>query len=390
LQVSRYFDHAATTPLRREVLEEMEPFLTTLFGNPSSLHQFGLTVKEAVEKARETVAHAIGARPKEIIFTGSGTESDNIAVLGTARYLRQQKKGNHIIVSQIEHPAVLEAARALEREGFEVTYLPVDENGRVSIIELERELRPETILVSIMHANNVTGTVQPIAEIGSLLHERHVIFHTDAIQSFGKIPVDVNELHVDLLSINAHKLGGPKGIAALYMRKGIRVTPLVYGGGQERGIRPATQNVAGIVGFAKAAELAMTERVREQERLERLRSRLLDKLQSSISGLKMNGDTKYHLPNIINISVDQIEGQALMLELDRLGFATSSGSACSSGNHEPSYVLLAMNKSTEHALESLRISMGSSTTEQSVDELAEALHQVVTEWRRARNIPFTH
>jgi cysteine desulfurase len=387
LQPARYFDHAATTPLRREVLAAMEPYWTTYFGNPSSLHQFGLPVKHALEQARETIAQTIGARPREIVFTGSGTEADNIAVLGGARYQRQTGKGNHVIVSQIEHPAVLQAARALEQEGFTVTYLPVDGNGRVSVEELAHHLRPETVLVSIMHANNVTGTVQPIREIGALLRERNILFHTDAIQSYGKIPVDVEELQVDLLSINAHKIGGPKGVAALYVRKGIRVSPLVHGGGQERGIRPATPNVPGIVGFAKAAELAVSGK--ESERLSRLRARLLDKLSTTIQGLKVNGHKTACLPHILNISVPQIEGQALMLELDRLGFATSSGSACSAGNHEPSYVLLAMGISSEQALESLRISMGDTTTEEAVDELADALLQVVNEWRRAHNIPFT-
>lgn len=383
-----YFDHAATTPVRPEVLQAMEPYWNGHFGNPNSLHRFGMAAKEALEQARETVARCIGARAKEIIFTGSGTEADNLAVAGAARWLRERGKGNHVIISAIEHAAVREAARALQAEGFVISELPVDEHGLVSLEDVKRMVTEQTILVSIMHANNVVGTVQPLASIGAFLRKRGILLHSDAIQSFGKIPVNVEDLNVDLLSLNAHKIGGPKGVGALYLRKGIRVQPLVYGGGQERGIRPATQNVAGIVGFAKAAELAVLELPAERERVERLRQRLLQTLRSEIHGLIINGHEAQHLPHILNLSVAQIEGQALMLELDRLGFATSSGSACSSTSYEPSYVLLAMGASPERALESLRISLGRTTTEEAVDAFAAAFIQVVSRWRgEASDLP---
>lgn len=385
--LARYFDHAATTVMREEVLAAMTPFFLNEFGNPGSIHQFGLRAKEALENAREIVAKTIGARSKEIIFSGSGTESNNLAVVGAARRLRRLGKGSHIVTSSIEHPSVREAYRALAREGFEVTILPVDCSGRVHLEEVIEAIRPDTVLLSIMHANNVVGTVQPIAEIGAITRERGILFHADAVQSYGKLPLDVEELQVDLMTINGHKIGGPKGVAGLYVRKGVRIDALFYGGGQERGLRSATQNVAGIIGFAKAAELATAEMAVEHMRLKALRSRLAKRLTTTIPGCKINGNLDDGLPNYLNISIDRIEGQALMLELDRLGFATSSGSACSSSDHEPSYVLLAMGKSTEAALESLRITMGRSTTEQSVDDLAAALELVAKRWRIAANVP---
>ncbi|MCF6093076.1 cysteine desulfurase [Microaerobacter geothermalis] len=379
---SYYFDHGSTTPLRQEVLDEMMPYFTLNFGNPSSLHQYGLKAKESLEIARATVARTINVNPREIIFTGSGTEANNLAILGTVRRLQRLKKGKHLITTGIEHASVLKTFKHLEKEGFEVTYLPVDPYGRVHLDEVKKSIRTDTLMVSIMHANNVIGTIQPISEIGRYLKEKNILFHTDAVQSYGKIPVNAQELHVDLLSINSHKIGGPKGVAALYMKKGIRIDPLYFGGEQERAIRPATQNVPGIVGFAKAAELAAKELEDEQKRLLKLRSHFISTLTKNIVGVKINGHPTQTLPNLINISVDNIEGQGLMLELDRLGLATSSGSACSSTDHEPSYVLLATNPSRQHALESLRITMGRTTTKDSVDKLIKGIIQSVNYWRK--------
>lgn len=387
MEIAKYFDHAATTVMRQEVVEAMTAYFVEDFGNPGSRHQFGLRAKEALEAARRTIAETIGARDRELIFTASGTEADNLAVLGGARRMRRLGKGNHVITSAIEHPAVLHACRALENEGFRVTYVPVNATGQVDVETVKQVVEPETVLVSIMHANNVVGTIQPVAEIGRFLRERGILFHSDAVQSYGKIPIDVEQLPVDLLTLNAHKIGGPKGVAALYVRKGVRLDPIVHGGGQERGLRPATPNVAGIVGFARAAQRAVADLQKERQRLEALRARLIKRLTATIPGCKINGHPDDCLPTHLNLSIDRIEGQALMLELDRLGFATSSGSACSSTDHEPSYVLLAMGKSREVALESLRITLGWTTTEQSVDGLAEALEQVARRWRAAISVP---
>ncbi|MDB5085474.1 MAG: cysteine desulfurase NifS [Bacilli bacterium] len=388
LELTHYFDHAATTPMFREVLSAMEPYFLSQFGNPGSLHQFGFQAREALEAARNEIAAAIGANSKDLVFTGSATEADNIAILGAARRSRRLGKGAHVITTSTEHPAVLQACQALEKEGFELTYLPVDACGLIELEELRRAIRPETVLISIMHGNNVVGTLQPIREIGQIARESGVLFHCDAVQSFGKLPIDVDTQRIDLLTINAHKIGGPKGVAALYVRKGVRLDPLVYGGSQERALRPATPNVAGIVGFAKAVELTLADQESESLRLNLLRTKLIERLQTTIPGFKLNGHPTLHLPNLLNISIDRIEGQALMLELDRLGFATSSGSACSSTDSKPSYVLLAMGTSRERALESLRITMGRTTTARGVEELTAALEQVVAGWRGAVSVRF--
>ncbi|UOF89332.1 cysteine desulfurase [Fodinisporobacter ferrooxydans] len=376
-----YFDHAATTPVRPEVKTAMLPFFDIYFGNPGSLHQFGFSARDALEAARTTIAKTIGAHSKEIVFTASGTESNNLAIIGLAKRLHRLGKGNHIITSAIEHPSVLETCKNLQRSGFKVTFVPVDSSGRVNAEDVINAVEPETILVSIMHGNNVTGTMQPISEIGSRLKGSDVLFHCDAVQSYGKVPIDVSQWNVDLLTMNAHKIGGPKGVAALYIRKGIRLDPLIYGGGQERNMRSATQNVPGIVGFAKAAELANNEQMMEFQRLQDMRKRMIDRLLHTIPGCKINGDMDNCLPTHVNISIDQIEGQTLMLELDRLGFATSSGSACSSHDHEPSYVLLAMGKTNEIALESLRITLGKTTTRENVDALCAALEHIAGQLR---------
>ncbi|MFM1654278.1 cysteine desulfurase family protein [Brevibacillus sp. B_LB10_24] len=393
LELERYFDHAAATPMRPEAFAAMAPYCMEYFGNPGSIHPFGFQAKEAVEAARNSIAKTIGAHGKELIFTASGTESNNLAILGGARRMRRLGKGNHVIASAVEHPAVREACRALEAEGFRVTYVPVDERGRIITEKLQEAISPDTVLVSVMHANNVVGTIQPIAEIGAFLRGKNILFHSDAVQSYGKIEVDAVRMQVDLLTINAHKLGGPKGAAALYVRKGVRIDPIIYGGGQERGMRSATPNVAGIVAFAKAAELAAAELPQEKARLAKLRARLIRRLTGTIPGCKLNGPAaddmyaEYVLPTHINIGIDRIEGQALMLELERLGFATSSGSACSASGSEPSYVLLAMGRTREAALESLRITMGRTTTETSIDELAAAIEQAANQWRSAASLP---
>jgi cysteine desulfurase len=383
LDLAKYFDHAATTPMRQESFDAMIPYMLTDFGNPGSLHQFGFKAKEGLESSRDTIAKTVGANSKDLVFTGSGTESNNMAILGAARRMRRLGKGSHVVVSAVEHPSVREACGVLENEGFQVITVPVDAFGVIDVNNISQAIKDDTVLVSVMHANNVVGTIQPISQIGKIVKENGALFHCDAVQSFGKIPVNVDEMQVDLMSINAHKLGGPKGVAALYIRKGIRIDPLVYGGGQERGLRSATPNVAGIAAFAKAAELAMEEQERERERLNALRKKLIDRLAATIPSCKLNGHPEKCLPTHINISIDRIEGQALMLDLDRLGFATSSGSACSSTNHEPSNVLLAMGKSREVALESLRITMGRTTTEESVFQLAAAIRQVAEEWGRS-------
>ncbi|WP_019121924.1 cysteine desulfurase family protein [Brevibacillus massiliensis] len=393
LDLARYFDHAAATPMRPEAFAVMAPYCMEYFGNPGSIHPFGFQAKEALDVARASIAKTIGAHGKELIFTASGTESNNLAILGGARRMRRLGKGNHVIASAVEHPAVRETCRALAAEGFRVTYVPVDENGRIIPEKLYEAISPDTVLVSVMHANNVVGTIQPIAEIGAFLRGKNILFHSDAVQSYGKIEVDAVRMQVDLLTINAHKLGGPKGVAALYVRKGVRIDPILHGGGQERGMRSATPNVAGIVAFAKAAELAAAELSQERARLAKLRTRLIRRLTSTIPGCKLNGpgaddpDAAQVLPTHVNIGIDRIEGQALMLELERLGFATSSGSACSASGSEPSYVLLAMGRTREAALESLRITMGRTTTEKSIDELAAAVEQAANKWRSAASLP---
>ncbi len=379
--IAYYFDHAATTPLRQEAYDVMKRFLLVDFGNPNSLHEFGFVAKEALDEARATIAKSIGASSTEIYFTGSGTESNNLVILGVARRLRKMKRGNEIITSCIEHPSVLKACDALEQDGFKVTKIPVDQDGLVDLNAIQHAIRRDTVLISIMHANNVVGTIQPIEEIGNIARKQGVLFHTDAVQTYCKIPMDVSALKADLITINAHKIGGPKGVAALYVKSGIRLEPLIFGGGQERNLRPATQNVPAICAFATAAKDTLREQPDEMRRLRELREYLLTTLLQRIPGCKQNGHRTSSLPTHINISIDQIEGQALMLELDRLGFATSSGSACSSTDHEPSYVLLAMTHSRDRALESLRITMGRTTTRESVTMLIKALEQVVATWR---------
>lgn len=375
-----YLDHSATTPIRPEVVEAMQVALTEQFGNPSSVHGFGRAAKKALEEAREQVAQLIGAQPNEIIFTSGGTEADNLALIGTA--FANQKKGKHIITSSIEHHAVLDTCRWLEKNGFEVTYLPVDKDGLVRVEDLQAAIQDDTILISIMHVNNEVGTIQPIEEIGKIAKEKGIIFHSDAVQSVGKIPVDVNDLQVDLLSVSAHKIYGPKGVGCLYVRKGTRIQPIHFGGGQERKRRPGTENMPGIVGFGKACELARKE-LPEEQKLVVLRDKLIDGLLERIPDCQLNGHRTKRVPTNVNVSIRYLEGEAMLLSLDLKGIAASSGSACTSGSLDPSHVLLAMGICHEIAHGSLRMTLGRGNTEEDIDYVLEELPKIV---ERLRNM----
>ncbi|MBI2873689.1 MAG: cysteine desulfurase NifS [Firmicutes bacterium] len=374
-----YLDHSATTPVRPEVLEAMLPYLKENFGNASSIHSFGQDARRAVEEAREKTAQAIGADPKEIVFTSGGTESDNLAIRGVA--LAKEKKGRHIITSAVEHHAVLDTCEQLEKQGFTVTRVGVDADGIVDPAEVESALRDDTILITIMHANNEVGSIQPIAEISRLAREREITFHVDAVQSLGKIPVKVDELGIDLVSLSGHKIYGPKGTGALYIRKGTKFKPLFHGGGQERKLRPGTENVPGIVAFGRAVELAVHELPEEARRLEVLRDRLMDGLLQRISELKVNGSRIKRLPHNVNVSVIYVEGESLILCLDMEGIAVSSGSACTSGSLEPSHVLRAMGIAHEVAHGSLRMTLGRDNTTEDVDYVLEKVPAIVERLR---------
>lgn len=374
-----YLDYAATTPTRAEVLEVMLPYFSTRFGNPSSIHSFGQETKGAVEDARGQVASLIGASAEEIVFTSGGTESDNFAIKGTA--FAREDKGNHIITSSIEHHAVLESCGFLERRGFDVTYVPVDQYGMVNPEDVRKAITGKTILISIIHASNEVGTIQPIAEIGRIARERGIVFHTDAVQTTGHIPVNVSEMGVDLLSMSAHKLYGPKGTGALYVRKGIKLVPLLHGGGQEGRRRASTENVPGIVGLGKAAELARKELAPEAARLVALRTRLVDGLLERIKDVTLNGHPVQRLPNNVNVSISFVEGESMLLNLDLSGIAASTGSACSSGGSEPSHVLMALCDDPEKAHSSLRFSTGLYTTADDIDRVFEVLPPVVARLR---------
>ena len=374
-----YLDYAATTPTHPEVVQAMLPYFTENFGNPSSVHSLGQEASLAVEEARKKVAHLIGARPQEIFFTSGGTEANNLAIKGVA--LANRNRGNHIITTPIEHHSVLETCKFLEESGFEITYLPVDGQGLVDPGNVRKALTPKTILISIMLANNEVGTIEPLAEIGKIAREAEVYFHTDAVQAVGHIPVDVEELGVDLLSASAHKLYGPKGIGALYIRKGTRLVPLAHGGEQESGHRAGTENVPGIVGFGKAAEIAEGEMEEEAKRLASLRDRLITGVLSSVERAWLNGHPIQRLPNNANLSFEFIEGESLMLSLDLEGICVSTGSACSSTSLAPSHVLLAMGLPPEKALSSLRITLGRWTTEEDIEQVLEALPRAVARLR---------
>ncbi len=372
-------DHSATTPVAPEVMEAMLPYFSEKFGNASSLHSFGLEAKEALEESREKVAGLLGAKPEEIIFTSGGTESDNLALKGIARKNRQL--GKHIITTQVEHPAILETCRKLEKEGFEVTYLPVTNEGLVDIASLESAIRSDTILISVMHANNEVGTIQPLEEMGRLAAEKDIYFHTDAVQSVGKIPVDVNSLGVDLLSLSAHKLYGPKGVGALYIRKGTRLESIIQGGGHERGLRSGTENIAGIVGLARAAELSSQEMDSVAGRLTELRDRLAKMVLDSVKDAWINGTMKMRLPGNLNFGFKYVEGESLLLFLDSLGINVSTGSACSSHKLEPSHVLLSLGLKPEECHGSLRITLGRSNTMEEVEYVASGIARAVERFR---------
>lgn len=357
----------------------MLPWYTEQFGNPSTVYSLGLTAASAVQEARQSIAETIGAEPEEIYFTNGGTESDNWAILGTAD--AHQKKGRHLITSTIEHHAVLETMNYLEKRGYEVTRVPVDGRGLVDPDEVRKAIRPDTILVSIMHANNEVGTIEPIAEIGKVTREAGVLFHTDAVQTAGKLPLDVNELGVDMLSVSAHKLYGPKGIGFMYLRKRTRITPLLHGGGQERGRRAGTTNVPGIVGMAKAFELARARMAEDAARETALRDRLWEGLSSQIEAIYLNGDLEHRLPNNLNVRLDGIEGESMILMLDMEGICVSSGSACTTGSLEPSHVLLGLGIPAEHAHGSLRVTLGRSTTAEHIDHFIKVFPPIVARLR---------
>ncbi len=372
-------DHSATTPVAPEVLAAMLPYFGEKFGNASSLHRSGREAKEALEDSREKVAALLGARAEEIIFTSGGTESDNLALKGIAR--KNRKHGKHIITTQIEHPAILETCRALEKDGFEVTYLPVTGEGLVELSTLEASIRPDTILISVMHANNEVGTIQPLEEIGRLAAERDIYLHSDAVQSVGKIPVDVDDLGVDLLSLSAHKLYGPKGVGALYIRKGTKLESIIQGGGHERRLRSGTENISGIVGLARAAELAEESMQREAERLTSLRDRLAELVLGKVKEAWINGTMKKRLPGNLNFGFRYVEGESLLLFLDSKGICVSTGSACSSHKLEPSHVLMSLGLKAEECHGSLRITLGMSNTLDEVEYVAESIVEAVERFR---------
>lgn len=369
-----YFDHAATTPTRPEVIEAMQPYFAQYFGNPSSLHHFGKETANAIKDAREKVAQAIGAKGEEIVFVSSGTESDNLAIFGVAYANRD--RGNHIITSQIEHHAVLEPCRFLEREGWRVTCLPVDHYGMVDPEDVRGAITDNTVLISIMHANNEIGTIQPLREIGEIARERNVYFHTDAVQTFAHIPVHVDEIYVDLLSFSGHKFYGPKGIGGLYVRKGTAITPYLHGGYQESRLRAGTENVPGIIGMAKAVQLAMLEMDAQTAFLTRMRDKLVKSLLE-IDGVRLNGHPLQRLPNNINVIVDFVDGEAMVINLDFKGIAVSTGSSCTAAMKGPSHVLSAIGRSYEDARSSIRITLGKDNTEKEIEYFLEVFKDVL-------------
>ncbi|MCX8202499.1 MAG: cysteine desulfurase [Candidatus Micrarchaeota archaeon] len=366
-----YADYAATTPVRKEAIRAMSPYFDKHFGNPSSLHADGRIAADAIKNSRKIIADIINASPEEIIFTSGGTESDNLAIRGIAS--SNQKNGNHIITSAVEHHAVLNTVKDLEKEGFDVTIIPVNKYGEVDPKEIERAITKKTILISVMHANNEIGTIQPIGEIGKTAKKHSVPFHVDAVQTFCHLPIDVKRMNIDLLSVSSHKIGGPKGVGALYVRKGLEIKPLFTGGPHEFNKRAGTENVAGIVGFAKAAEIANKEMEREKRRLEKLRDRIIDSILSSVPGSRLNGHPKNRLANNVNFGFVGVEGEALLLMLDSMGISASTGSACSSHNLSPSHVLLALDPDPVKAHGSLRITLGYKTTEKEVDYIIKAI-----------------
>lgn len=375
-----YLDYAATTPTDPEVLKAMEPYFFEKFGNPSSIHGFGQEAKKAIESSRKILAEFIGAKPEEIVFTSGGTESNNFAVKGVA--YANEKKGNHIITSAIEHHAVSEPCKFLEKHGFKVTYIGVDKNGIVNPEDIRKSITDKTILISIMHANNEIGSIQPIKEIGKIAREKEILFHTDAVQAVGHIPVNVNDLEVDLLSLSAHKFYGPKGVGALYIRKGTKIEKFFHGGDQESKRRGSTHNTPGIVGLGRAIEICSTRMSVEIEQQKKMRDKIINELKNKIPEIQLNGHPTQRLPNNVNYSIKYIEGESILLNLDMMGIACSTGSACTSSSLEPSHVLLATGLSHDLAHGSLRITLGRWTTEQDVDYLLENLPGVIDKLRK--------
>lgn len=375
-----YLDHAATTPVIPEVSEEMLPYFSEKFGNPSSIYSLGRESKEVIDRSRERVAAAIGAVPKEIFFTGSGTEADNWAIKGIA--FANKEKGNHIITTSIEHHAVMHVCEYLEKNGFEVTYLSVDENGLVTPEQVRKSIKPNTILVSIMMANNEIGTIQPISEIGSITREKEIYFHTDAVQAVGSIPVNVEDLKVDLLSLSAHKFYGPKGVGALYIRKGVKIDSYVHGGAQERGRRSGTENIPGIAGLGKAIEISTEKMDEHYNKVLELRERTIEEVMKKIPYVRLNGHRQKRLPGNVNFSFEFIEGESLLLMLDMKGIAASSGSACTSGSLDPSHVLLALGLPHETAHGSLRLTFGNDNSMEDINFLMDELPSVVERLRQ--------
>ena len=374
-----YLDNAATTRVRPEVVEEMLPYFTENYGNPSAIYSFAGKANAAVEEARSVIAKAINAKKEEIYFTNGGTESDNWALKATAE--AYGAKGKHIITTEIEHHAILHTLEYLEKRGFEVTYLPVDENGFVSLTELEEAIREDTILITVMAANNEIGTLEPIKEIGEIAHKHGVLFHTDAVQAYGHIPLDVEEMNIDLLSASGHKIGGPKGVGFLYIKKGVKILSFLHGGGQERGRRAGTLNVPGAVGMAKATSLALSHLEENTKKMKELRDYYFERVEKEIPYIKINGDRRKRLPNNTNVSFRFIEGESLLILLDREGICGSSGSACTSGSLDPSHVLLAIGLPHEIAHGSLRLTLSEDTTKEEIDYTVEKLKQIVDRLR---------
>lgn len=375
-----YMDHSATTCVDPSVLEKMLPFFSEKYGNPNSVHAWGREVRTAIDEARASVARLLNAEPREILFTGGGSEADNLAIKGVAESF--SGKGRHVITSAIEHHAVLDTVKWLGKEGFDVTILPVDSEGRVRVEDFRAAIRPDTILATVMYANNEVGTVQPIRELGEICREKGILFHTDAVQAAGHLPLNVRDLPVDLMTMAAHKMYGPKGVGALYVRKGVRIAPLVHGGGQEFGLRSGTENTAGIVGFGAAAELAARRIANgEIDKERRLRDRLIDGVLSRIENVLLTGHRTERLPFHASFCIRYIEGEAMLLRLDFAGIGASSGSACTSGSLEPSYVLLAMGLDHATAHGSLRLTLGKDTTEEDIDTILNTLPPIVENLR---------
>lgn len=374
-----YLDHAATTAARPEVVEAMLPYFTEQFGNPSSIYSFSQKNKAVITKCRETIAESLGAKSNEIYFTAGGSESDNWALKATAE--AYASKGKHIITTKIEHHAILHTAQYLESRGFEVTYLDVDENGMVKLDQLKQAIRPDTILISVMFANNEIGTIEPIREIGEIAKEHGIIFHTDAVQAYGQVPINVDEYHIDLLSASGHKLNGPKGIGFLYIRTGLKLRSFIHGGAQERSRRAGTENVTGIVGLAKAVEIAFATMEERTKKECAMRDHLIDRLLAEVPFARLNGDRTKRLPNNVNISFQFIEGESMLIMLDMAGVCASSGSACTSGSLDPSHVLLAIGLPHEIAHGSLRMTLGDENTMEEMDYVADRVGDIVTKLR---------